>query len=231
MAERSTETRNFLFAHVFLLCVVLVGFGRSFYLRGLFSTKPLPQMLTLHGIALTLWFGLAVVQGLVVLKGYRQWHRKLAWIAIPVVLAVLLSGALVNANVARQITSPRDPENMFVWGNFMSLLSFLLLVGAGVALRRRLVAHRRLMLFASLAIIGPAFARFAFWPVIGLGIVAAPIFAVGGMIVLVALAIVYDVRTLRRVQPATLAGVAGVVVPLVAGTAVALSGVAFGLLH
>jgi hypothetical protein len=88
-----------------------------------------------------------------------------------------------------------------------------------------------MIFFASLAIVGPAFARFAFWPVVGLGVGAAPLFAIAGMLALVALAIGYDVAVFRRVQAATLGGLAGVIVPLVAGTAVALSGVGYALLH
>ncbi len=231
MVARSQETKAFLFAHLFLLGVVLTGFARSFYLRGLFMPSSLPLGLVFHGVALTLWYAIVVLQGWLVLSGHRAWHARIAWLTIPIIACVLISGTQVNMNVAMQITSAGDPENMFVWGNFMSLVSFAVLVTAGVLLRHRYVARHRLMLFASLAIIGPAFARFAFWPVIGLGIVAAPIFAIAGMILLVALAITYDVRVCRRVQSATLYGLAGVVIPLIAGTSVAICGVGFALLH
>lgn len=203
MVARSQETKAFLLAHLFLLGVVLIGFARSFYLRGFFMPLSLPSTLIFHGVALTLWYAIVVLQGGLILTGRPVWHARIAWLIIPIVAGVLVSGTQVNMNVAMQITSAADPENMFVWGNFMSLVSFAVLVTAGVLLRHRFAAHRRMMLFASLAIIGPAFARFAFWPVIGLGIVAAPIFAIAGMILLVALAITYDVKVCKRVQPAT----------------------------
>jgi hypothetical protein len=231
MTARSKDTRIFLLAHLFLLCVVLIGFARTFYLRGLFIARPLPAVLLLHGIALSAWYGIVVIQGLLIQKGHRRWHLRVAWLIIPVVVCVIISGIQVNMRVALQITSARSPENMFVWANFMSLLSFVLLVSAGVVFRRRFVAHHRLIFFASLAIIGPAFARFAFWPAIGLGLSAAPIFAMAGMVLLILLAVGYDVAVFRRVQAATLAGLAGVLVPLVAGTALAISGAGFALLH
>jgi uncharacterized membrane protein YozB (DUF420 family) len=231
MTARSNENRVFFLAHLLLLSIVLVGFGRTFYLRALFIARPLPVVLVLHGLALTLWYALVVLQGWLVLAGRRNWHAKLAWIAIPIVACVIVTGIQANMRIALEITSARDPENMFVWGNFMTLLSFVILVVAGVVQRRTREAHRRLMFFASLAIIGPAFARFAFWPAVGLGVVAAPIFAMGGMLLLVALAIVYDLIAGRRVQRATLIGVAGVIVPLIVGTALALSGLGFALLH
>ena len=231
MGSRSKEIRDFLLAHLFLLAVVLVGFARTFYLRGLFIPRPLSMLLLLHGLALTLWFALVVLQGALMLTSARRWHRRLAWLAVPVVAGVLASGFIVNLRVAMGVESAGSPENMFVWGNFMSLASFLILVSAGVLRRRDRPAHHRLIFFASLAIIGPAFARFAFWPSIGLGLSFAPLLAGIGMLALILLAIAYDVLTSRRVQRATLVGLAGVLIPLIAGTAVAVSGAGFRLLH
>jgi hypothetical protein len=231
MESRSKETKAFLFAHVGLLAIVLIGFARTFYLRGLFIASPLPALLLWHGVALTLWFALVVLQGIFVMRAQRRWHRRIAWLAIPVVVLTVLSGIAVNMHVALEVESASSPENMFVWGNFMSLASFVILVSSGVALRRRYMAHHRLIFFASLAIIGPAFARVSFWPAVGLGLTFAPIFAVAGMLLLIVLAIVYDVVATRRVQRATLAGLAGVVIPLIGGTAIAISGVGFRLLH
>lgn len=189
------------------------------------------MLLLLHGLALTLWFALVVLQGAMMMKSARRWHRRLAWLAVPIVAGVLASGFVVNLHVAMEVESAGSPENMFVWGNFMSLASFLILVSAGVLRRRDHVAHHRLIFFASLAIIGPAFARFAFWPSVGLGLSLAPVLAGIGMLALILLAIAYDVVTSRRVQRATLIGLAGVLIPLVAGTAVAISGAGFRLLH
>lgn len=231
MVSRSSETKAFLLAHAVLLAIVLVGFGRTFYLRSLFNPRPLPLLLLLHGIALTLWFAFVILQGALVMKDLRRWHTRVAWLAVPIVLATVISGIAVNMRVAIEVESASSPENMFVWANFMSLASFVILIVAGVRLRRRYVAHHRMILFASLAIIGPAFARFAFWPAVGLGLAFAPILAVAGMLILILLAIGYDLVTARRVHRATLAGIAGVLIPLIGGTAVAITGLGFRLLH
>lgn len=228
------ENQVFLWAHTLLLGVVLVGFGRSFYLRPLFLATPLTAPLLVHGTVLTLWFMLTVQQAWSARTGRKARHARTAWAALPLLIGVVASGAWVNTALALQITSADDPENMFIWANYMSLLSFVVLVALAVAKRRQLAAHRRLMLLASIAIIGPAFARFAFWPAFGLGklgLVLAPAFAVGGMLLLVLIAIGYDIATLRKPQAATWGGLAGIVLPLVAGTAVALSGAGFALLH
>ena len=231
MNAQQRESRTFLRAHAFLLCVVLVGFARSFYLRGLFLDSPLHLRLAVHGVALTLWFVLTVVQAWFAASGRRSLHARMAWATVLVVPAVLITGAWVNTALAWQIRSAQDPENMFIWANYMSLLSFAALVVMAVVRRRRLPEHRRLVLFASIAIIGPAFARFAFWPVIGAGLALAPAFAGAGMLLLTLAAAAYDWATQRRVHATTLAGFAAILLPLLAGTALAVSGLGFGLIH
>ncbi|MCE4554492.1 hypothetical protein [Pelomonas cellulosilytica] len=215
-----------------MLLIVLFGFARSFYARPLFTASPLTEPLMLHGAVLTLWFLLTTVQAWLAVSQRRAPHRQLAWLAMPIVAGVIASGAWVNTALALQLTSAEDPENMFIWANYMSLLSFLALVVLAVAYRRRLATHRRLMLFASVAIVGPAFARFAFWPVFGkLGLAIAPAFAVVGMLLLMGAAMSYDLFTLRRPQAATWGGLAGVLLPLLVGIGVALSGMGYNLLH
>src|ERR1700730_9606988 len=54
-----------------------------------------------------------------------------------------------------------------VCANIGNLLSFATLLLAAVVLRGRPRAHKRLMLLASISIIGPALARIARWPVLG----------------------------------------------------------------
>ena len=231
MGSRLDETRTFMIAHMVLFAIVLTGFARTFYLRPLFFDRTLNLTLTWHGVVLTAWFGFVALQAILALTRRRSWHVRLAWLGVPTVLGVIVTGTLVNLNVARGIESASSPENMFVWANFMSLVSFVMLVSAGVKYRRSPAAHQRLMLFASLSIIGPAFARFAFWPIVGLGLTFAPGARDCGMVVLMLIAVVYDLMYFRRVLPVTLAGLAGVITPLIAGTAVALSGIGYSLLH
>jgi hypothetical protein len=229
MNPQQRETKAFILAHVFLLCVVLIGFARTFYLRNVFMASSLPDRLAIHGIALTLWFVLVVAQGWLIQSENRVWHKRLAWLAVPVVIGVDVTGFWVTTKLLATLTSAKDPENMFIWADYASLLSFTAMVGTAVAFRHRLATHRRLILFASILLTGPAIGRVALWPILGLGLSAAPILALGGMALLVALAVIYDVVAMRRVQLATLGGLAGVALPWIAGTAIALSGVGYAL--
>lgn len=231
MNVKAGDTRVFLWAHAVLLAVVLVGFARSFYLRDLFLRNALDLPLQLHGVALTGWFGLVFLQAAVMATGRRHLHRRLAWLAAPILAAVVATSLFINTRLARSLGSARDPENMFVWGNYMSLVAFVGLVAAALMLRRRPDTHRRLMLMASIAIVGPAFARLSFWPVFGLGLAGAPAFAVAGLLLLLALALAVDRVRCGRVHPATWAGVGAILATLVMGVGIGATGIGFALLH
>jgi uncharacterized membrane protein YozB (DUF420 family) len=230
------ENRAFMAAHGALLAVVLVGFAASFYLRPWFPAHPLNGTplgvgRLLHGVALTAWFALIFAQSVLIVAGRRAWHRAAAWSAAAVVPAVVATGLWVNVGAAHSLVSAADPRNMFVWGNFVSLAAFVLLVGAGVRARRRPDAHRRYLLAASIAIVGPAFARVSFWPFVSAGIVGAPAFAVAGMTLALAALVAYDRTNLRHVHPATKSGIATIVTTLVIGVALGASGIGYGMLQ
>ncbi len=229
MSVQQRETKVFAWAHVFLLIVVLVGFGRSFYLRNLFLTSVLPDRLVVHGVALTLWFVLVAAQALLIQSGNRAWHRRVAWLAAPVVAGVVVTGFWVTAKLLSTLESANDPENMFIWTDFVSLVAFTALVAAAVAFRRRHATHRRLILFASILITAPALGRIAFWPILKLGLAGAPVIALGGMALFVVLVVAYDLAATRRVQRASLWGLGGIASTWVIGTAIALSGIGFAL--
>ena len=231
MRADDRENRTFLFAHALLLVIVLTGFARTFYLQPWFALNPLDAPLVVHGAVLTCWFALVFAQALLAARGRRARHRQFAWLAAVIVPAVIACSAWINTRVAGRIQSAADPENMFVWGNYMSLVAFAGLVAAAVALRRRPEAHRRLLLLASIAIIGPAFARLAFWPMIGLGIAGAPPFAIGGMVLSLATVIAYDLRSRGRVLGATKAGAAAIVATLVFAVVIAQSGAGYAVMH
>ncbi len=91
-----------------------------------------------------------------------------------------------------------------VWVNFASILAFSVFVVTGVFLRRRPETHKRLMLLASLSIIGPPLARIANWPVFD-WIEEIP-FVVAGSLILLATLVIYDLIAKRRMYTVTIVG-------------------------
>ena len=94
-------------------------------------------------------------------------------------------------------------------------MTFTLLFGAAIALRKRSPWHKRLMLVATIAILTPAFAR---WPVIGSG---GPLAFFAAVDILIIAAMLFDARRIRRVHPAFSTGLAVVVVSQVGRLALA----------
>jgi uncharacterized membrane protein YozB (DUF420 family) len=221
----------FFVAHCALLAVVLVGFGRTFYLRAFFDIGPLPTQLYVHGAILTLWFSFAVAQAWLIRSKQLQWHRRVGYVAATYAAAVVVSGMVVNSHLAATLISPAEAENIIVWGNYLTLLMFALFVALGVLLRKRAEAHKRLMLLASVAIVGPALGRFPMWPIFAGGLDAARNYAIGGLLLLLTSLIVYDIVTRRRPHPVTWLGALATVVSLAVSVALGVTGIGFTILQ
>lgn len=115
------ESKAFLIAHAVLFFAVLIGFARTFYFSQSFGQPPNDAALTLHGIILTMWFALTVVQAGLATSGRQRDHRLLAIPAVLVALCVVGTAAWINTRLALKIQSPRSPLNMFIWGNYLNL--------------------------------------------------------------------------------------------------------------
>jgi hypothetical protein len=106
------------------------------------------------------------------------------------------------------------------WGNFIGIAVFAGLVVAAILFRRNAQAHKRLMLLASIALVGPALARISRWPVLG-GEDGpfVPVVFLG----LLAVLITYDVISARRPYKVTLIGCGAIVLALIVAQAIAHS--------
>ena len=200
---------------IFLL--VLVGFTRTLYARPLFRPAPIPSYLYLHGIVLTCWFAFSWAQALLISAGRIANHRRFG--AVVACFAVAVFGAALMASlgsVSRMgydlnasasvigigITGITVAQFMsgVVWSNIVSAASFALFVAGAVFFRRSPLIHKRLMVFASISILGPALARIARWP--GLGGEQGPFITVMTWSLIAAVA-VYDLVSRKRVEPCT----------------------------
>jgi hypothetical protein len=199
----SREQRFFVGMAAAVALTAFVGFAPTYYLKGLFGAPSLSPLLHLHGLLSTLWIVLFVSQTSLVATGHTRVHRRLGLVGA--VLAVLLLGvgyptALDAAR--RGVTPPGGPPPLaFLAVPLGTLVAFLVLLGLGLHFRGRSPIHKRLMLLATIALLAPALAR------IGLLIgVPGPALPLGGTIVFVASAWLYDRKAQGRVHPAFLWG-------------------------
>jgi hypothetical protein len=219
VARSKDRRRYFVAAAAVLLAVVVAGFSRTFFGRVFLDVPPIPWYLIAHGFVLVSWFVLVVVQTSLIAAHRTDLHRRFgivgALVAAAVVVAALVAivnyPASVNARGSTFDGDSLDPllVSTIVWTDLAALATFVIYVAAALYWRRRSDIHKRLMLLASIAILGPAVGRIA--PLLAL--VGAPswtqssaslLFFVGPPLSLV----IYDVVTRRRPHWATVVGIA-----------------------
>jgi hypothetical protein len=166
-ARTATRSRFFVVVAALLLAFVLGGFARTFFLRPFFDVLPVPFYVYLHGAVVTTWFVLVVVQTFLVAANRTHVHRRLGVAAAVVAVALVISSLnavlrfpfrLATENVEGE-TADFSGQGIVVWLDLVALALFTAFVAAALYWRKHADTHKRLMLLASIAIIGPATAR------------------------------------------------------------------------
>jgi uncharacterized membrane protein YozB (DUF420 family) len=179
-----------------------IGFAPSYYLSSAFGGRPLTTLVHVHGAIATTWLLLFLTQTSLVAARRTDLHRRLGVAGALLAVLLLVVGYLTAIEAARLgHTPPGGPPPMaFLAVPLGTLVVFAILVGAGLAQRRRSETHKRLMLLATIAIVTPAIARMR-W--MGLG---GPPVAIGGTCLFVVACLMYDRVAHGRVHPAFLWG-------------------------
>ena len=154
---------------------------------------------------LTLWFLIFLVQTILIALRRVSRHRLLGSVGTGAASGVVVASMLVVVRLAARaaaqgITS--GPVALIVTGDTGLMLIFALFVVTAIYLRRRTDVHRRLMLLASIAIVGPAIVRLPGAEAL------VPISVIVPQLALFAALIAYDIVSRRRVHPVTVWGVA-----------------------
>jgi hypothetical protein len=159
----NTEHRLFVAAAIGMALIVFVGFARSYYLRSLFGMPALPVLLQVHGLVMTSWIVLFVAQTCLIAAHRVSWHRRLGIFGAALAVLVVVVGVVANVHAAAGAvrTPPTHPPTFLaILGfNLIDLLVFATFVCTAIVLRRRSALHKRLMLLATLSMLGQPFAR------------------------------------------------------------------------
>ena len=157
--RRVVERRFYVAAAIGAILVVFAGFARTYYLKGVFGTPAIPELVHVHGIVMTSWFLLFLVQVGLVATRRTNIHRKVG-VGGTVLAALMVTVSVATAiSAARRGVSPGPPPLVFLVIPLGDLLVFSILVAAGISLRKKLATHKRLMLMSSMGILTPAIAR------------------------------------------------------------------------
>lgn len=204
--RRRGEHRFFSGMAVLILLAIVVGFARTYFLRGILPPPtPAPLELTplihLHGLLFTAWVFLLLVQARLVVAKRTEIHRRLGMAGAVLATMMVGIGTLVAIQAVGRGVGPfgMDPRGFLVVPLF-ALGLFAVFVVMGIRATRDPPHHKRLMLLATIALLPPAIAR---W-LLPMGF-APPVVLVVATLFLVPL-VIWDLRTLGRLHPVTLWG-------------------------
>lgn len=197
----------FLYFAWIILVTVILCFGA----KAIFDADGLPPITPLHHVhtvSMLAWFLLFAVQPTLIHAGNRRAHRLLGRLS-PLLVLTFLSLAIPIS----LLNWTRIGDPLIVTANGVNLILFTGLFVAAVAFRRNTPVHKRLMLYCTLAIMGPAFGRL---PEI---FDADPVMAVPLILGYQIAPAVHDRWVHGRVHPATWVGVALMIaaVPVILG--------------
>jgi hypothetical protein len=210
--ERKASERKFYSRMaLFLVLLVLLGFGPSFYLRGIVPSYPrpnptLPPAVILHGSVFTLWMATIVTQTQLISARKHQVHMQLGKFGM---LLALLMIPVMYVTAVWQVARANQPPftDPLTWTivPLAVIIPFAILVWNGWARRRDIQFHKRMMMSAAIVtVMGPSIGRLPLGP---------PLLIVGTIQLLLGLALfipmfVHDRRLLGEVHPATKLGFA-----------------------
>jgi hypothetical protein len=220
--RKSSERKFYARMALFLVFLVLLGFGPSFYLRGIVPSYPrpnpsLPAAVILHGTVFTLWMALIIAQTQLISARKHAVHMTLGKLGM--VFAILMVPVMYLTavwQVARANQPPFTDPLTWTIVPLSVIIPFAILVWNGWAHRRDVQFHKRMMLSAAIIVVmGPSIGRLPLGP---------PILPVFTLQLLLGLALfipmfVHDRRRSGDVHPATKLGFAmgavTVAIPLV----------------
>jgi hypothetical protein len=206
-----------------MLITVFAGFAPSYYLRGVFQPdRKLSILLHLHGFVFSAWIVLFLVEAILIVRGSRSLHRFLGWVGTGMAGSMILLASAAAIVEIRQ-NSPDGPPPAFTLSlNLFNITVFALLVTSAVSLRSRPAWHKRLMLSATLSLLGAAVVRFVspFLANIPSQSVLVITFTLNDLFFVPCF--IFDLQTRRKIHPAYLCGLILLVLSQIA-TPVAVS--------
>jgi len=160
MPGRVNDRRLYILAAILTPLIVLAGFARTYYLKPFFNTPNLPgRIVHLHGIIMTTWVILFVVQISLVATRRTRVHQRLGIFGGVLAALIVVVGILTALFAAARGASPGPPALSFLIIPIGDMVIFAVLIGIALYFRRKLDVHKRLMLLAAINLLTPAIAR------------------------------------------------------------------------
>jgi cytochrome bd-type quinol oxidase subunit 2 len=207
--RKSAERKFYSRMALFLAGLVLLGFGPSFYLRGVVPPFPrpnptLPPTVFIHGGVFTLWMLAIIAQTQLISARKHAIHMTLGKLTIG--LAILMVPVMYLTavwQVARTNQPPFTDPLTWTIVPLAVIIPFATLIWQGWEKRRDAQSHKRLMLSAAIVtVMGPTLGRMPLAPPTTLGF---SIILLVGLLLFVPL-MLWDRSTIGHLHPATKLG-------------------------
>ena len=183
-----------------MLATVLVGFGPTYYLAGVFNA-PLPsRIIHIHGAVFTCWILLLLVQNSLAWAGRVDIHRKLGLFGFGLACLMVIVGWMAATDRLVRGTAPPGVDTYrFYITPVTDMVIFGTLMFFVFRARRDSPAHKRIIYIATVGVLIAAVARFPFPWVFH----RAPHAAIASYAFLLLL-IAYDLWSIHKIHRATL---------------------------
>lgn len=181
--------------------IVFAGFAPSFYLRAAFQPRGnLSILLHIKGVVFSAWIILFLIQPILIARGSRALHRRLGWLSATIAAAMvaLVAGATVEE---MQRVPPAPPAPVALALNTFDTVVFAILVCSAIYLRKRAEWHKRLLLSATLILLGAPILRLL---ILLMGHISHEILVMDVLLVdlFFLICFAFDLHTRRRIHPA-----------------------------
>jgi hypothetical protein len=188
-----------------LTVTMVVGFAKTYFLAGVFGAK-LPNLLIhIHGAVFACWFLLLLIQSALASAHRVDLHRKLGIAGVVVACLMLPLGILATS----EFLIRESAQRWILLAAVMPVAElgiFSVLAAAAFILRKQPAFHKRLILLATIGLMGAAVGRIQFLPFWQFHGVAAIRLVWAYTYVFIVLLAAYDLWSTRRVNRATVWG-------------------------
>jgi hypothetical protein len=192
-----------------ILSIVVIGFAQSYFLAGMLRARLPSTLVHIHAALFISWICLLTVQPFLVAIGRVTWHKTLGVFGVILPPLLVVFGVLtLFAFIRRTGTDADVPPELLLAGDLEELTLFVVLTSWALLARHRATSHKRLMIMGTMAMLGPAIAR---WP-----IPFSPIGTICIQLGLPLLIVIYDLWSGRRVHRSTTIAFALITVGLLA---------------
>lgn len=155
-----TADRNF-----FLLLLILIwaaiasGFGFDMARLSSMDKLHFSPIVQIHIVVYITWLLLFTLQILLIRTKNLALHKKLGLASLGLIPLMVLFGFLTAYIVAKRDYGTPNSDISFICVQFGNVFMFTVLAGMGLYLRKNYVAHKRLMLLATMVLTEPGFSR------------------------------------------------------------------------